>query len=185
MRSATVVLILGVAIYSGLGLLAPLYWIFDLFNHARPHILAASVVAVAMAALFHRGIVWLGFLLVLGNAGLFLWPALADLAQSPTPANRTDAPQPVTIMSANVLTSNRTHGALIGLIQRTDPDIIVLTEVDRRWVDALSPLMARYPHRILHPRSDNFGIAVLARQPMDGQIVDLGSRGVPAGNRTI
>ena len=180
MRSATVVLILGVGICSGLGLLAPFYWIFDLFNHARPHVLVASVVAIAMAALFHRGIVWLGLLLALGNAGLFLWPALADLAQSPAPANRTDTPQPVTIMSANVLTSNRTHGALIGLIQRTDPDVVLLTEVDRRWIDALSPLMARYPHRILHPRSDNFGIAVLARQPMDGQILDLGSRGVPA-----
>jgi endonuclease/exonuclease/phosphatase (EEP) superfamily protein YafD len=39
-------------------------------------------------------------------------------------------------------------------------------EVDHGWVEALSPLESRYGHRILHPRSDFWGLALYSRFPL-------------------
>jgi endonuclease/exonuclease/phosphatase (EEP) superfamily protein YafD len=46
-------------------------------------------------------------------------------------------------------------------------DVIFLMEVDARWLAALEPLKAKYPHHFAEPRTDNFGIALFSRIPWE------------------
>lgn len=70
------------------------------------------------------------------------------------------------IMLANVLTHNRRVDDLLVQMTEFDPDIVVLQEIDRWWVEALEDTESAYPYRAVEPRADNFGLLVLSRIPM-------------------
>ncbi|MEY4487533.1 MAG: hypothetical protein RIQ79_41 [Verrucomicrobiota bacterium] len=71
---------------------------------------------------------------------------------------------PLKILFANVLTSHPDPARLLALIAVEKPDLVALVEVNRRWQSQLTPALARdYPHSTFHPREDNFGVAVFAR----------------------
>ncbi|MEI6890689.1 MAG: endonuclease/exonuclease/phosphatase family protein, partial [Pontiella sp.] len=54
-------------------------------------------------------------------------------------------------------------------------------EVTPRWASALSQLISTYPHHILEPQADCFGLMLLSRYPLaHSKIVDLGNTGVPS-----
>ncbi|MEX0727750.1 MAG: endonuclease/exonuclease/phosphatase family protein [Planctomycetaceae bacterium] len=71
--------------------------------------------------------------------------------------------QPVRLLIANVHTSNSQYEKLVALVEREQPDVIALNEVDLGWLTALKPLHERYPYRLEIPQSDNFGIAIFSR----------------------
>ncbi len=79
-------------------------------------------------------------------------------AASPGPASPT-----VRVLLSNVLTTNRAYDRVLALVEREDPDLVVLQEVDQRWLDALAPLEARYAWRVVDPSVDPFGMVVFSR----------------------
>jgi endonuclease/exonuclease/phosphatase (EEP) superfamily protein YafD len=90
-------------------------------------------------------------------------------------SQRESTPPTVSWLVANVYTSNIHHDSLITLIRERNPDVIGLVETDVRWLRALDEPLRDYPHRVLHPRDDNFGIAMYSRVPlMDAQVRDFG-----------
>lgn len=85
----------------------------------------------------------------------------------------------MTILAANVLTSNRHYDALLATIAARQPDIVVLTEVDAAWCEAMAVLEAEYPHAITIPRPDNFGMAIYAKQIFVGHNYPAGRHDLP------
>ena len=82
--------------------------------------------------------------------------------------DRTDAnSETIRAASINVLTSNRKSELVLDYISETKPDIVVLLEVNDRWMKAIEPLREDYPHQITEPREDNFGIALFSRLPVE------------------
>ena len=81
------------------------------------------------------------------------------------------------LMLANVNFANSQHDRLIELVNIEQPDVLVLQEVSKLWIDALRSLEARYTHRIAAPvDGDGSGIALFSRLPLeDARIIDLGS----------
>src|SRR5262249_20284190 len=85
------------------------------------------------------------------------------------------------LLLSNVLTRNRRSSDLIRLVDREKPDILILEEIDRRWMQELRPLNAALPFSKSITRRDNFGIAVWSRLPMArAEKLALGSGGVPS-----
>jgi endonuclease/exonuclease/phosphatase (EEP) superfamily protein YafD len=80
----------------------------------------------------------------------------------PTPQGR-----PCRLLLSNVHSANTEHDRLLALVEHESPDIIVLEEINNTWVSALGELRAAYPHHIEHPESDNFGIALYSRLPLE------------------
>ncbi len=79
------------------------------------------------------------------------------------------------LLSANVLTGNRDSSRLLAAVAKENPDVLVLLEINERWRRELTALAATYPHRLLRPREDNFGIAVFSRLP--GTVLELAQLG--------
>lgn len=87
---------------------------------------------------------------------LWIWPCL-DIASN-LPAGEKVA----TVLLANVQTSNRDYARVLERIREVDPDIVILQEVDERWIEAMGELRERFGEHYELPREDNFGIAVYA-----------------------
>jgi endonuclease/exonuclease/phosphatase (EEP) superfamily protein YafD len=85
------------------------------------------------------------------------------------------------VLVANVLTGNPGHARLLALIEREQPDVVALVEVDDDWLAALSPLTATYPHHLAETRDDNFGVALFSRRPFaSATIIHPGAFELPA-----
>lgn len=88
--------------------------------------------------------------------------------------------KPLTILLANVLTSNKKYQRVRQLVRSNDPDIFAVLEVSETWMNELSSLKEKLPHVVSCPRGDNFGIALFSRIPFEeSEIVEIGEAGLP------
>ncbi|MEO1035756.1 MAG: endonuclease/exonuclease/phosphatase family protein [Pseudomonadota bacterium] len=156
----------------------------DLATHFRPHYAACALLG-ALVLTLARYWRWGGLAIAVFvfNAAL-LWPYLDPMMLREARAAANDLPTSVArlrVLHANVLTSNVDHDALLARIRATEPNIVLLQEVDQAWLDALADLRTAFPHRLELPRTDNFGIAAYSRWPRtELQRVDLTPDGPPA-----
>ena len=85
------------------------------------------------------------------------------------------------VLSLNVLESNRDYPRTARLIDRMRPDILLLMETDRGWADALATQLARYPHRLERPIGNTYGMILATRLPMrDGRIETIAEKDTPS-----
>ena len=90
------------------------------------------------------------------------------------------------LLTLNVLQKNREYERTLSLIRRFDPDIVLLTETDQAWADALAPVLAGYPGRIDRPLDNTYGIMFASRLPMDNaSIQDLAQKDTPSVFATL
>lgn len=86
----------------------------------------------------------------------------------------------VRAISANVHTGNQSYELFINLIKQKNPDFFVVMEANRDWIDQLEVLREEYPHSLVRPRSDNFGIALFSKIPFESsEIIELADSQVP------
>jgi endonuclease/exonuclease/phosphatase (EEP) superfamily protein YafD len=84
-------------------------------------------------------------------------------------------------MLMNVNTKNGDPVKVLEVIRQENPALLVLEEVNSRWIEALEPLFAEYPCHEYRVRLDNFGIALFSRYPCrETEILYLGEVGVPS-----
>jgi endonuclease/exonuclease/phosphatase (EEP) superfamily protein YafD len=101
---------------------------------------------------------------------------------SPSPG----AAKPLRVMLMNVCTENQRYDLVQRCIADHHPDLIVLEELDERWLQALAGVRIQYPYSIYETREDNFGIALLSRLPLDSSnVLALGKSDVPSITATM
>lgn len=151
-------------------LLSRTWWLLELATHFVAHWTVMLVALTAGWALLRR---WKWVAL----AGLCLVWQGAQLVPLylPSPIARPQGPT-MRLLSQNVFTNNENHQAVLDLVAREDPDIVILIETNRRWVKRMEPLEATYPHTLHQPSRDNFGISIYSKRPwISAEVVRLGS----------
>ena len=147
-----------------------------------------------------------GLLLLVGialsflNLGRWRWPMLASTAAAlawqashfiayfpPYPkqvkATRNCPPErQVSLLNANVLMTNRQYGQLLKLVDRRQPDILLLLEPGADWAKAITPLQARYPSRLSEPLPNTYGMILMSRLPLEGRIDHVLQPAVPSAH---
>ncbi|HOC00646.1 MAG TPA: endonuclease/exonuclease/phosphatase family protein [Verrucomicrobiota bacterium] len=114
--------------------------------------------------------------LALSNLAVLL-PSFVPPATRPPPAGS----KQWRIVTLNVHTANPRHDLVEAFLRREDPDVILLIEVDARWLTQLEALTNVWPHTIQAPRDDNFGIALFSRHPFsEARMIGLGEAGLPS-----
>jgi endonuclease/exonuclease/phosphatase (EEP) superfamily protein YafD len=160
-------------VVSGLSFAGDLNWVFD---NLTAFVVQYAALAACFALIFsllkapRRAL----FALVLAVAqGARLWEPSAEAVELREPTLK--------IVSANVHTSNREYERFLSFVRSESPDVVAVIEIDDGWAAALKALAKDYPHSVIEPRSDNFGIALLSRVPWrDANVVDLGDASVPS-----
>ncbi len=75
--------------------------------------------------------------------------------------------QKISMISINVRLKNKKYQNLIRLIEKENPDIFLLTEVDQAWLDAIAVLRKKYPHTVLNPLDNTYGIALYSKLKLE------------------
>jgi endonuclease/exonuclease/phosphatase (EEP) superfamily protein YafD len=160
---------------SVLGAFGAFSWYLDLLSHFRPQY-ALLLFGAGLALLrYQRSATSAVFLFF---AILNLLPILPLFFGSAYAANK--AHDALRIKLINVHTTQGNPQKVLQAVKESSPDILVLQEINSRWVQELADLKARYPHNILEPREDNFGIGLFSRLPIaSAEIQSSGSAGVP------
>jgi len=111
---------------------------------------ATRVLVAAMAGALALQLAW-------------LWPYTPLHPVQVKLAGACRAGQRLSLVVANLQEDNSGAGRFLAEVRRVDPDVVFVVEIDGRWADALAPLEGRYPHRVVHPRDDYWGLAVYSR----------------------
>ena len=91
----------------------------------------------------------------------------------------------ISLLNANVLLTNSDYDRLLRLVETRQPDVLLLLEVDKGWEEALLPLAKRYPYKLAEPVPNTYGMILMSRLPMEGQIRHLLQAGVPSAHARI
>ncbi len=92
-----------------------------------------------------------------------------------------DEKQTFSIMTANVLTPNRNSDALLRIVRKNDPNILVTLESDAWWQSKLDKLEPDYPYTIKCALDNLYGMHVYSKfQLMNSQIKYLAQPDIPS-----
>ncbi len=162
------------------GFLGRSSWFLDLFSHFRLQYLLLLSVATALFILGERYPQALVSGLFAG-LNLFLIAPLFFKRGDGKPAHPANPRGTYRVMLVNVLQVNDAFGTVRHQIRSTEPDFLVLIEVNRTWIDQLKPALKDYPFKQMPLREDNYGIALFSRFPMrSSEVRHFGSARVPS-----
>jgi endonuclease/exonuclease/phosphatase (EEP) superfamily protein YafD len=144
------------------------WWIRD-FDFPRVQIAtigAAILVAFPFVAGFDSTMM-LAIFVALAAAVLFqlrrIFPYTRLARHEVLPAENPDPKASISILVANVLMTNRESGRLLAIIERRDPDIVLLLEPDAQWQADMRSLEHKYPHTVHRPLDNTYGILLYSR----------------------
>lgn len=151
------------------------WWPFELLSHFPVHYIWL-LAPLTIALLFCKR-----YVVAVITGCCLIWNlvlVVPDYWGSPAPVSDTGQ---LRLMSANVLTSNRDYERFLAAVRAADPDVLLVMEIDDRWLQELEVLRDDYPHGTSAPRSDNFGIGLLSKMPVEAQeVIYVGGAGVPS-----
>ncbi|SEL42513.1 endonuclease/exonuclease/phosphatase family protein [Halomonas daqiaonensis] len=112
---------------------------------------------------------WVAVILVAGGLQLShilpytpIWPTEVPAAEVQPAEEQTT----LKVLTSNITYTNDHYAELLALVQREDPDILLLIEVDNAWAEELAPLDQHYAHRVGEVRGEGLGVMLWSRFPL-------------------
>jgi endonuclease/exonuclease/phosphatase (EEP) superfamily protein YafD len=143
------------------------HWSVRIFDYPRFQKLIIHLVLIVAWALFAdknaEGWVWMG-LLAIGTVYLIvqIWP-YTFFAKKMIKKIPFEAEKGIHLIIANVYQYNTAYAKALKLIGDRKPDLVFMVETNQAWADALKPLHADYPHRILVPLENTYGLVLYSK----------------------
>ncbi|MBW0145370.1 endonuclease/exonuclease/phosphatase family protein [Sphingomicrobium clamense] len=85
-------------------------------------------------------------------------------------ADQCPADRQLSLLGANVLIDNDDYAAMLETVRAANADVVLLTESDAKWEEAMRPIEADYPHRIAIPLDNAYGMHLYSKLPFDGAV---------------
>jgi endonuclease/exonuclease/phosphatase (EEP) superfamily protein YafD len=163
-------------------------WTVGLLDHFRIYYTLLSLAGCMFALLLkHQRL--LGAFMAIALINLWVispwnWRVPQDSNYGPSqPSQPGERPS---LIWFNLNSGNRSHALVRKYLEERDADVIVLAEINQRWLHQLEFLGERWPHRILHPREDNFGLAVFSKRPCSSsELIQLDALKTPTIHFTL
>lgn len=165
-------------------------WWIRIWDFPRLQILIALLLlALIIAAIDRKARPYLP-LVLLACAG---WQAyrvyphsfLAPVEVAAIAADHSDAPC-LSVLSFNVLQTNRDYARTRAMIAEADADVVLLMETDPKWQSAMTSVLQDYPHRLDEPLDNTYGIMFASRLAVtQATIQDLAEPGTPSVFATL
>ena len=180
--------LLGVALI-GVSLLSAIessQWWVRIWDFPRLQIFVASLfTAVLIAFLDKRWRLWfVTALVVAGGWQLYrIYPYTKLVRQEVVFSESIDIPKAdcFSVLSLNVLQTNRDYARTLAMVRSIDPDILLLLETDKAWQQAMEPVLSGYASRLDRPLDNTYGLLFVTRLPMsDSRIEDIAEAETPS-----
>jgi endonuclease/exonuclease/phosphatase (EEP) superfamily protein YafD len=166
----------GTAICATISLFASLGWLADITrNFAFQYVLILLCSALAARFLHRQRTLWVALLLAVFHLALIA----PEMWFSDWPEPSPDA-MSLRVLSANLDSDNRDMAEFSAMVQRTDPDFIVVIEITPWSLGSLSPAMTGYVHREMILREDDYGLGLFSRYPIkEAEVLYFAGRDTP------
>jgi len=177
LQVACLLLLLILSAGSLLNLSTSAHWFVRGWDFPRMQILTIAALAagifllVQLASSQSLGETWVWL-----NGGLFgfllAWHGCRILPYTPLWKKQTlsarafDSGQSLRMVISNVQQENAQHEKWIATMERVTPDIVLAVEINDRWLADLKSWMSQYPHRIVRPQDNWYGMLLASRLPL-------------------
>lgn len=164
-----------------IGFMGQLFWPFDLFSHFRVH----CVVALVLCAFVLVGLRdWKGGLVAILAAALGAMPLIKYVVPANPPLQLERGPS-LRAMSLNTWFRNEDANRLVGYLETSGADLIVLQEISEDQARGLHARLEVYPYAFVDGAAGSDSV-LLSRWPItDAELVPLSPEGVSAIRATI
>jgi endonuclease/exonuclease/phosphatase (EEP) superfamily protein YafD len=145
------------------------YWAFRVFEYPRLQKLLLNLVIVLIYSFYTFPFKTFDFvvLAVLTINGAYLcyqiFPFTRFAKKMIFTADHNDSDNRVVIVSSNVFQDNRNTAGCLKMLQKNDPDIILLLETDQFWYEGTRQLKEKYPYQVLVPQENTYGMLLYSR----------------------
>jgi len=158
-----------VILFSVIPLIRNDYWAFRVFEYPRIQKLFLNVLILILYVSFFSSssiyeLVFTAAIVV--NAGYLLFQILpfTFLAKSALlRATKKDKDNTFSIISSNVFQDNRNTAGCMQLLEKYDPDLILLLETDQFWFEGTKALKEKYPHNVPVPLENTYGMLLYSK----------------------
>ncbi len=162
-------------------------WWIRVFDFPRLQIAVIILITLFLYILIHRPENYFDFAFIIVLSGCFIYLCYVIFPYTPisgTQVNRVseiDKDNNISILSSNVLMTNREAQGLIDIIARSNPDIILLVETDQWWSEKVSFLEAEYPYHVEKTLDNTYGMILYSRlELVEPEVLFLIERDVPS-----
>ncbi len=150
-----------------LGFTGRIFWWADLLGYPRLHLLALTSL-LGLYYLVSRK--WQ--MVVLCSVGILCNAVALDFAlplqASPLSAAASNMPPgEIKVATLNVNVNNRNTAGVVAWVRGENPDILLLVEANHQWMPIADDLMDILPYRRIADNSNNYGLILLSRFPLD------------------
>lgn len=154
-------------------------WWVRIFDFPRAQILLLLVVTFVAYVSFvtPAGILAWGFVVMLSACILYqvymIYPYTRLAPKQAQAAAHPRRGATLSLLFANVLMTNRDASRLKDIIRRVDPDVVLALETDRWWQQQLAELERTYPHAVLQPQNNTYGMLLYSKLPLSNSAVEF------------
>ncbi|GGB86967.1 endonuclease/exonuclease/phosphatase family protein [Dyadobacter sediminis] len=158
-----------VILFSVIPLIRNDYWAFRVFEYPRIQKLFLNLIILALYVSFFSvsstyEIVFTSLIVVNAFYLLFQILPFTFLAKSALiRATKKDDDNSLSIISSNVFQDNKNTAGCMKLLHKYDPDIILLLETDNFWFKGTETLKEKYPHQVLVPLENTYGMLLYSK----------------------
>jgi endonuclease/exonuclease/phosphatase (EEP) superfamily protein YafD len=187
MRYFTIFLVVFSIVATVLPLIDSGEWWIRIFDFPRVQIMIISFLALALSYYHFKG-PWKsrGLVIILVLAA-FIYQLQEVLVYTPvwtTEAKNSSIDHPdkkFSLLVSNVRMDNVDKNSLIELIDTHHPDLVLITEPDQSWADALAVLDSDFPHSVKYPLDNTYGMMLFSKLPLsDSEIRFLVKEDIPS-----
>ena len=153
---------------------------------ANSFTLYALLPAYVLAAVAVKQRRWKMMACCLALIGAHVVLVAPDFTSGDVAQNASNVSRSVRIFNANLFASNATPQGIIDELLASDADCVTLQELSPRWQRLLEQqgVFDRYPHKMMLPVSNNFGLALLSKTPLEDEQIVF-TEGVPVMLATV
>lgn len=163
------------------------YWYSKILDFPRLQYLLLAVICLLLYLLLNKEwkipsiLLLLGLVASIGINSAKILPYLIGEKTVPDALVNATPENSAGILVANVLITNKKATGFLQIVENQDPDMVLVLEVDRWWIDQLGPLKQRYPYAMELPLDNAYGMALYSKFPLkDRDIKFLQHNNVPS-----
>ncbi len=168
------------------------FWFFRVFEYPRLQKIALVMITLGcwlfywpLDLLFHKLLVG-GLVACVGYLFYNIYPYTIIAKKEMTRVSGVDKQNEIRIFAANVLQTNTAYDKMLEQVKTCDPDIIFLLETNQAWADGVNELKEKYPHQLLQPLENTYGLLFYSRFKLkNGKVNYLVQDDIPSIETTI
>lgn len=164
-RNQVIIFSILIMAFTVFGFLSQFYFLFDIMSQFRLQYVIFGCIFLIVLILFNKyiktpkwSIVICILIIMINFIQVLPWIKLSK-------PNEIINKNTTKIMLMNVLTSNNGYNAVFKNVDKFQPNVIFLEEVNAEWLKNMSNLDKTYPYSIKISREDNFGAVLYSKTP--------------------